>query len=302
MTSSIDRYREAERHLWMRSVGALPAEQYVQLPLLNTRVRLLEYGHGPTLLFIHGGPNAASKWLPLVRLLPNFRCLLLERPGCGLSELPAAPPRAVRPYMVQLIHDTLAVLDSEPAAIIASSFGSFAALAFAVTHPSRRPPMVHMGCPALIPGARIPLPFVLPLIPVLGALVRKLEPATLATSQRSFRRMGHPAVFAQRPDIAELLEWYTSLTRDTPTRTNDQALFARIRPRDALASAELAGLQMPMSFFWGEADTFGGATVARGLVEIIPDARLELVAQSGHLPWLDAPERAAAHVRSFLTA
>jgi pimeloyl-ACP methyl ester carboxylesterase len=140
------------------------------------------------------------------------------------------------------------------------------------------------------------------MIPILGSLVRKLEPPTLATSWRSFQRMGHPASLAERPDMAELMEWYTSLTRDTATRTNDQALFGRIRPRDALSPADLARLQMPMSFFWGEADTFGNATVGRTLTETIPNAKLELVANSGHVPWLDAPHQAAKHVRTFSAA
>ena len=302
MTRSIDRYRAAEHRLWMSSVGELPAEQFISMPKLNTRVRLLTHGQGPTLLFIHGGPNAASTWLPLIRLLPEFQCVLLERPGCGLSELPGTPASTVRQYAVQVVADTLAALNTEPTIVIASSFGSYCALAFAVAHPSRLSRMVHMGCPALVPGAHVPLPFLLPMIPILGSLVRKLEPPTLATSWRSFQRMGHPVSLAERQDIAELMEWYTSLTRDTATRTNDQALFGRIRSRDVLSPADLASLQVPMSFFWGEADTFGDAAVGRTLTESLPNAKLELVANSGHVPWLDAPQQAAEHVRTFLAA
>ncbi|HEX5691458.1 MAG TPA: alpha/beta hydrolase, partial [Roseiflexaceae bacterium] len=137
MTGSLERYREAERRLWMACVGSLPSEHTVALPRLGSRVRLLEYGHGPTLLFVHGGPNAASTWAPLVKRLPDFRCVLLERPGCGLSELPATPAKRVRQQMVDLLDDALAALDSQPAAIVASSFGSFATLAFAVAQPAR---------------------------------------------------------------------------------------------------------------------------------------------------------------------
>ena len=300
MTGSLDRYREAERRFWMGCVGSLPSEQTVALPRLGSRVRLLEYGHGPTLLFVHGGPNAASKWAPLVKQLPDFRCVLLERPGCGLSELPAAPPKRVRQQMVDLIDDILAAMDDEPAAIVASSFGSFAVLAFAIAQPSRVARMVHLGCPALIPGARVPLPFLLPMVPVVGGLLRKLDRPTYATSRRSFQRMGHPETIDRREEVTALLEWYTALMRDTPTRANDQTLFGRIRSADALPAAELARLTIPTSFFWGADDTFGGVDVARVLAQTIPNAQLELIDRSGHLPWLDAPERAAEHVRSFL--
>ena len=33
---------------------------------------------------------------------------------------------------------------------------------------------------------------------------------------------------------------------------------------------------------------------------MIPHARLEVIEEAGHLPWLDAPEKAAQHLRSFL--
>ena len=127
-----------------------------------------------------------------------------------------------------------------------------------------------------------------------------LEGATPAATWRSFRRMGHAAPSLRRPDVAALLEWYTALMRHTPTQANDQRLFGRIRRPDALSASELARLAAPMSFFWGDADTFGGAQVARALVEHLPNAALEVLAGGGHLPWLDAPELAAAHIRAFL--
>lgn len=299
-SAPLARYRAAERELWLRSVGALPAERYVELPGLGARVRLLEHGHGPTLLFVHGGPSAASKWAPLVGGLAGFRCVLLDRPGCGLSGRAARPPRGVRPYMAQLLDETLAALGAPPAAIVASSFGSYAALAFAAAHPERAPLMVHLGCPALIPGGRVPLPLLLPCLPGLGPILRRLSPPTLELSRQAFRWMGHQQAMVSGAEQAPFFAWYTALTRDTPTRANDQKLFGRIRPADALSRADLARVSMPASFFWGADDPFGGAEVARALVAAMPNAALELLPASGHLPWLDAPERAAAHVRSFL--
>lgn len=296
------RYRAAERELWLRTVGALPSERFVELPRLGARVRLLEQGEGPTLLFVHGGPSAASKWAPLVQGLAGFRCVLLDRPGCGLSAPVAQPPRGVRAFVTELLDETLAALGEPPAAIVASSFGSYAALAFAAARPERAMPMVHFGCPALIPGARVPLPLLLPCLPGLGPIMRRLSPPTLELSRQAFRSMGHQEAMVSGAAQAPFFAWYTALTRDTPTRANDQRLFGRIRPADALSKAELARLPMAASFFWGADDAFGGPEVARTLVAAMPNAALELLPASGHLPWLDAPARAAAHVRAFLAS
>jgi hypothetical protein len=44
------------------------------------------------------------------------------------------------------------------------------------------------------------------------------------------------------------------------------------------------------------------ATVARTLTGTIPDAKLELVANNGHVLWLGAPHQAAKHVGMLVAA
>lgn len=295
-------YREAERLLWAAYVGESPVEQYLMLAKVGLRVRLLAHGEGPTLLFLHGGPNAASTWAPLVRHLSGFECLMLERPGCGLSESPDTPPRRVRAFVVQVIRDALDTLNLDAACIVASSFGSYAALALAVEQPARIARMVHLGCPALVPGSKPPIRFLLQSLPGMRSLLLKLEPPTDETTRKSLLRIGHTALLNEGGIPEVFLRWYTQLMQHTRTRENDLALFRQIRHRDALSRAELSQLRIPMSFFWGEADTFGSAAVARALTDLIPAARLELVERGGHLPWLDVPERAAQHVGLFMKA
>ena len=155
-----------------------------------------------------------------------------------------------------------------------------------------------MGCPALVPGVKTPLANVLPALPVVGALVRRLQPPSLERTTRAWKEMGHSPAVLRRPEVTEFLEWYTDLTRCTDTRANDNHLFGRVRPRDALSEDELARIEVPMSFLWGEDDSFGDVSVARRIVEALPAATLETVPDGGHLPWLDVPERAASHVRA----
>ena len=53
---------------------------------LGTAVRVQEVGVGPAVLFVHGGAASGANWAPLVAELDGYRCVLLDRPGCGLSE------------------------------------------------------------------------------------------------------------------------------------------------------------------------------------------------------------------------
>jgi hypothetical protein len=56
----------------------------------------------------------------------------------------------------------------------------------------------------------------------------------------------------------------------------------------------------PALLYWGDADTFGGADLARATAGLLPDSRLRIVPGAGHLPWLDDPAHCAAAVTAFL--
>ena len=300
MLMGTEKYREAEGRYWRETTGRQPDERVVRLAGLDTDVRVLEFGDGLPLLFIHGGPNAGSTWAPLVGELSGFRCLMVDRPGCGLSSPVKNAPRPVRRFMADLVAALLAQIDPSPIGVVASSFGSFAVLSHAVARPEDVPPTVHFGCPALVPGSKTPLRFLLQSLPGLGSVLLRLEPPNLKTAKKAFRQIGHAkAMDAGRiPEVGLL--WYAVLLKETRTRENDLALFGRVRPKDMLSPAELGRISSPMSFYWGADDTFGGAQTALSVTEMIPGAGLEMSADSGHLPWMDAPAAAARHVQEFM--
>ena len=125
--SSPAAYRAAEARLWQQ-YDLAPTEHFLRLPGLNTTVRVLEIGAGEPVLFVHGSPNAAPKWAPLVAQLAGTRCLLLDRPGCGLSAPVDYRGRDVRAFGADLLAQTLDALGLEQADVVASSLGGALAL------------------------------------------------------------------------------------------------------------------------------------------------------------------------------
>lgn len=97
-----DRYRATERALFA-DAGIEPTEQWHDLAA-GTCVRVLEHGTGAPVLFLHGGPNAAATWAYVAAATRGVRCVLLDRPGCGLSEPPATVPDnvTVAAYVAEL--------------------------------------------------------------------------------------------------------------------------------------------------------------------------------------------------------
>lgn len=297
-------YRLAEQALW-QTVGLQPTEQRLRLGYTDTEVRVQEVGEGEPLLFIHGGPNAGSTWAPLVQRLPGHRCLLVDRPGTGLSEPFDVTPRNHREFASRFVSDVLDGMGVPTVDLVASSFGGMIGLYSAAATPERVGRMVQMACPAFAPGMKLP-PFMRlismgPVRRLLGAL-----PPNPRATDMTLRQIGHGASLDAGRIPQWLGEWYEALMAHTDTMKNDGDMIGRFAsvfgfdPRNDLAGEMLRSITVPTMFIWGEDDGFGGREVAEPLVASIPKATVTYLPESGHLPWFDFPEESAELIRSFL--
>lgn len=299
------RYRAAERELWGWA-GLEPTERRVRLPRSATTVRVQEVGEGEPVVFVHGGPNSGSTWAPLVAQLDGFRCLLLDRPGTGLSEaLPDPGIDALIRFSETVLGDLLDASELHSAHVVGSSLGGYVLLRGSAAEPERVERMVQMGCPAMVPGMLTP-PFMRVLgTPVLGRLVRALPPSA-PSGRMMLRQIGHGASLDAGRFSAAFEHWYLALQRYTDTMGNDAATIGEaigprgFHERHTIPGDVLSSVKAPTLLHWGAADTFGGEDVARRLLALLPDATLDLVPEAGHLPWLDDPVRSAAVVSAFL--
>jgi pimeloyl-ACP methyl ester carboxylesterase len=298
------KYRAAEQRLW-DSVGLEPTEHFVRLQRIGVQVRVQEVGEGPPVLFLHGGPNSGSTWAPLLEHVEGLRCLLLDRPGTGLSEpLPLQKDDLVE-FASTLVSDTLDALGVDKAHVVASSFGGYCALWSASATPERFDRMVQMACPALLPGQQPPRFMKAIMIPGMRKIIAALPPNKKA-GESIMRQIGHGASIDAGILPEAHGEWYEALQRYTDTMRNDFDMIYQIgrgfgKGEDfALGSETLAKVPTPTHFIWGADDGFGGQDVAEWTVAAMPNATVEMKPNSGHLPWLDDPRGVAHATTSFL--
>lgn len=299
-----ERYRQAERALWSY-YGVTPRERFLDLAKPAVRVRVQEVGKGSPLLFIHGGPNAGSTWAPLAARLGDFRCILLDRPGSGLSETFDYHVPSLRSLLVDMMVSVIDALELPKLDLIVSSFGGFLGLELARTHPERVRRMVQQGCPAFLPTMKLPLFMRLLTISPVARLLGKQKP-TVAASKNIFRQIGHGASLDANRIPKVFLEWYTALQAYTDTMPNEADGIQRVMtwrgPRQEFIFnwEQLQQVTTPTAFFWGSEDIFGDVSTAQRVVETMPNATLEVLPGGGHLPWLDDPDGAGRHARAFL--
>lgn len=309
MGKQLERFRQAEARLWA-SVGLTPTEHRVRLRTGET-VRVQETGEGPPVLLVHGAANAGASWSSLMGALPDFRCFALDRPGCGLSEPIANGPLSdiddIEAYADRLIADTLDALDLPSAAVLATSYGGYFALRGAAAHPTRVDKIVEYSWLMGAPMDRVAMSMRLAALPGMQALMAKV-PVTRAMVKGLLRQIGLERAIDTGTFTDDMIDWFLSVQRDTDTMANDMASSPKaissirgLNERMLHTDDLLSRVTMPALFLWGDEDPNGGVAVAEEFVTRLPDARLEVIPEAGHAPWIDELDLCATRTREFLT-
>lgn len=305
------KYRAAERRLW-KSFGLEPTERRVHLQNLDVTVRVQEIGEGPPVLLIHGAAVAGTSWVNLVQGLSGFRCIILDRPGCGLSDpIPGdagkADIDAVKRAGDLLIPDLLDALGLPTANVVGTSFGGFFALRAAAAVPERVRRVVLYSWSMGVPMDHTPLVMRFAGIPGIGQITARM-PTSRAGAKMMLRQVGLKGAIDSGKFKSEMLDWFVALLRYTPSMRNEiRATPKVITPvkgvnQEMLFTDELlARVTSPVFCFWGEDDPNGGAETAKQFAARLPQCTLELVSDAGHAPWIDETERATESTLAFLT-
>ncbi len=310
MTEQLERFHQAEQRLW-QSVGVVPQERRVRLRTGEV-VRVQETGQGPAVLFIHGASNAGTSWMSLMAALDGFRCIALDRPGCGLSDpIVGGPLRsidAIEAYADALVADVLDALELPRTHVVGTSYGGYFALRGAAAHPDRVDRLVELSWPMGAPMERVPPAMRMAALPGMRTLSTKL-PVTRSMVKALLRQIGLKRAIDTGRFDASMIDWYLALLRDTDTMANDIRSSPQVitplrglNERMLLTDDLLARVTMPVLFLWGEEDPNGGEAVARAFAPRLPHAQLEMVPEAGHAPWIDELDLCAARLRAFLTA
>lgn len=304
------RYRQVETALW-QSVGLNPTEQ-----LLNrangTTIRSIEVGDGRPVVFIHGTGSSAANWAPLIAELQDFRCIGIDRPGCGLSE-PANEGRRYRSVAEfnadadTLIADVLDALDLSSAFVVATSFGSYFAIRGAAARPDRFERLVGIAYQFGAPLTSLPMSMRFAAIPGVEAMTSRIPP-TRAAVKMILGQLGLKRALASGRFTDEMFEWFLSLLRDTDTLNNEQQSSPKLitvrgmNPDVVFTDELLAKVTPPTLLIWGDEDPIGAGDVARPFAAKLPNATLNIAPQAGHAPWIDDPKRTAELIQDFFGA
>lgn len=300
---SAQQYRRIDAAFW-EHYGLSPKEQMVEVGRPATTLRVLEWGEGPPVLFIHGNAGPGACFAPLIARLSGYRCLVLERPGWGLSSPIDYSQGEFKSIVAEVARGTLERLGVDRVSIVAGSIGNLWALRFAQAHPSRVERLVLLGGGPLTSANVVPK-FVKLLRSPLGNLIIRV-PERNRMLQQQLRGLGHgPSLDSGRiPDA--LLDWHMGMSRTTRWTRNERAMVKAIVgpegfvPGLVLEDVEVAAIAHPTLMIYGTADPNGSVEIWKRFMDLMPRGDLRLVANAGHVVWYDDPTGVGATVSQFL--
>jgi len=119
------------------AAGAI-LERDVIVPELALRTRVLEAGDGPVVLLLHGNPDNADEWRPLMlRLAARFRCLAPDFPGYGRAQLPASFGYTLNELVRFVDGVSRAMRVADPITLVVHDTGGMAGTAWAAANIDR---------------------------------------------------------------------------------------------------------------------------------------------------------------------
>jgi pimeloyl-ACP methyl ester carboxylesterase len=250
--------------------------------IAGVELELFTHGAGAPLLLLHSGQGLIPDQRYLALLAKNHRVIAPSHPGFGQSALPDWIDSV--DDVAHLYLELMDRLKLERVARMGASIGGWIAAEIASKVPERISKLV-----------------------LIGPIGVKLGPPD---------KLDIPDIFVMPLDAVNKLMFHDPAKfRMDPSKLSDVQLATAVRNRESLAlfvwepymhnpklKHRLHRATMPALLLRGASDGLVSQSYLEGYAKLLPNARTAVIAEAGHGPQVEQPERFADTVLSFLAA
>ena len=279
----------------LRALGVIePDSLFVEVD--GVRTRYVASGKGDkSIVFLHGFSSSLYSWRQVLEpISKTYRVYALDLKGFGFSGKPEGD--YTTDEYVDFVIDFMDVLGVDRATLCGNSMGGGIAWRTALKYPERVEKLILVDS-AGYPSSRRGTPFIMKLGRVRG--IEKLF--MLLTTRGQIRSSLQSAYYRDEQVTERTVDAYYY-----PLRTEGAmwAVLARIRnPRSDAEQwrARIPELDLPGLIIWGANDTWIPALDAVRFHEDMPDSRLMIIPECGHLPQEEEPAGFILAVLDFMS-
>ncbi|APW63844.1 alpha/beta fold hydrolase [Paludisphaera borealis] len=248
-----------------------------------------EQGSGPVVVLLHGFPLSRVMWAEQLKTLSeSYRVIAPDLRGHGESPAPDAA------YTMDLMaDDVVELLDglgvSEPVVVGGLSMGGYVALAMALKHPGRVRALMLIDTKAAADS------------PEAAQTREETAQAVLKAGNSGevvaamIPKLFGKSTLARHPDRVEPLK--AEMEKTSASGVAGALRGMAIRPDRREQLAEIA---VPTLVIVGEDDVIAPPAEARAMAEALPNGRLEVVSDAGHLAPYENPDAVDQAILGFL--
>jgi pimeloyl-ACP methyl ester carboxylesterase len=251
---------------------------------------------GQPLVLIHGSNASLHTWEQWVAILgKNYRVISLDLPGHGLTGNNPAGVYDNASY-VSVVDRLLAKLNVDKAVIGGNSMGGGVSWLYALEHPEKVEALLLVDASGQ-PYARsgeLPLGFRLMRMPVIKEAVRFIAPRSI------FESSIKTSMSVQSKIDDKLVDRYWELNRYPGNRAATMQRFSSPKSMSPGTKERLSAIKVPVLILWGAEDNLIPVSSAKWFAEAMPQAKLVIYPNVGHIPMEEIPQKSANDVKIWL--
>ena len=275
---------------------ATAASHFVDLPN-GVRLHYRDEGNaaGPLLVLLHGYGDSFTSWEGWVATLKDrYRLISLDFPGHGLTRAPQ-DYRLNGDDLADLVDVFAARLALPKFALAGNSMGGGVAWRFAVRHPERLNALILVdaaGFPPESPPKEVPLAFKILQYPIGRKILASIDNTPLIDQ-------GLKAdVYDKTLITPALVARWAEFQRAPGHR--DILMGMNLGSALAATTEVVAKITAPTLVMHGQSDVLIELNSSQRMAAAIPNAKLIVYPNVGHLPQIEIPQRSAEDVAGFL--
>ena len=259
------------------------------------QVHYRDEGKGFPIVLIHGTAASLHTWNDWTKqLLKNYRVIRLDLPAFGLTGPNKNADYSIKNY-TNFLHQFLRKINVNKFHLVGNSLGGNIAWNYTATYPEEIVKLVLLDASGLPTNKPQPTIFKMAKTPILNSLFLYVTPKFII-------RKNIEQVYADKSKITDAL--ITRYHKMSLRGGNRKAFIDRSRTDFRLGETEsltkLKSIKTPTLLIWGAKDTWIPLANGKRMDSVLPNSKLVVLENSGHVPMEENPIESLLILKDFL--